>query len=328
MNDLTSGQTPHAHRTLDVITFGETMGLFYPPSNGRLRQGNNVSFSFGGAESNVAIALARLGCKSGWFSLLGDDPIGHMIHTTLRGEGVDVSQVQFTKDAPTGIMIREQVRGKTSVYYYRSHSAARLLNRTFIDPTYIAKGKFLHLTGITSALSESCAEAVFEAVRLAKSQGVKVCFDPNIRLKLWKPEIARPVLLKLSQLADYFLPGFDELKLLFEEDDERLIIDKLLEWETTTVIKSVGKHNVIVANGNSTVIPFEEVERVIDPVGAGDAFTGGLLCGLVNGFPIEDAVRFGGIVGALSIQQEGDWEALPSLAEVNGKRMESGYVER
>ncbi|WP_258171175.1 sugar kinase [Paenibacillus sp. R14(2021)] len=318
--------TPTRH--LDVVTFGESMGLFFPEGGGGLNQGRTIMQSFGGAESNVAIALARLGCKPGWFGLLGEDPLGHAIHRTIRGEGVDVSQVRFVEEAPTGLMLREQTRGQLSVYYYRRGSAASLLTAADLDPAYIASGNILHITGITPALSPTCAEAVFEAVRIAKAAGVKVSFDPNMRFKLWTSEQARPVFLALAEQADYFLPGYDELKLMYGSDQEDELLEHVRALPGTTVIKSIANHNLLLSRDEEIRIPFESVERVVDTVGAGDAFTGGFLAGITKGLSLEDAVRLGGLAGALTVQQEGDWEALPFWKEVDQLLAGSGSIER
>lgn len=316
------------HTDLDVITFGESMGLFYPEGSRRLGQGARLMQSFGGAESNVAIALARLGCRAGWFSLLGDDPIGHGIYKTLRGEGVDVSQVRFTKEAPTGLMLRENVRDRLSVYYYRRDSAASRLSPENVDPSYLTRGRILHFTGITPALSASCSDTVFEAVRLAKKAGLKVSFDPNIRLKLWTIEQARPVLLRLAEQADFFFPGYDELKLIYDTDQEDELLAHLRNLPSLTVIKSFNGHNLLVTSDSVVRVPFERIGRLVDPVGAGDGFTGGFLAGIVKEQTAEQSLRLAGVVGALTVQQEGDWESLPFLDEVEQMLSGSTHVER
>ncbi|ANE48374.1 2-dehydro-3-deoxygluconokinase [Paenibacillus swuensis] len=316
-------------KSLDIITFGESMGLFYPEGTRGLGQGGPLAQSFGGAESNVAIGLARLGCRPGWFSLLGDDPVGTGIHQALRGEGVDVSRVRFTNEAPTGLMLRESLRGKLSVYYYRAGSAASLLKASDIDADYIASASILHITGITPALGEGCIEAVREAVRIAKANGVVVSFDPNLRLKLWSLEQARPILLELAAAADYFLPGYDELKLLWESEDEAFILDQAAKLPGISVIKSAGVDNLILEPGKAPVrIPFERAEQVVDTVGAGDGFCAGFLAGISKGYSTEEAVRLGGLTGSLVVQAPGDWEALPTWREVERIRGLSSHIER
>src|SRR5690625_2401945 len=135
------------------MTFGETMGLMVPAGQQHaIQSAAHFRKSFGGAESNVAIGIVRLGHRAGWFGSLGDEPFGHYIYKAIRGEGVDVSQVQFSQSAPTGLMFRQQTFEGTSVYYYRSNSAASHFSVADLNETYMQKAKILHVTGITPAL--------------------------------------------------------------------------------------------------------------------------------------------------------------------------------
>jgi 2-dehydro-3-deoxygluconokinase len=325
---MTNPAFPPLTAKYDVVTFGETMALMYPESSRGLGTTGRLEQSFGGAESNVAIGLARLGCSVGWFSQIGDDPLGAGIVKAIRGEGVDVSRVLRTTAAPTGLMLREAVRGKLSVYYYRAGSAASKLGPSDLDEAYIGQAGILHLTGITPALSLSCREAALAAVAASKRQGVKVSFDPNLRLKLWTIEEARPVLLELAAQADYFLPGYDELQLLYETDDEAAILARLRELPGVSIVKSAGEMNWIVQQGAVTKVPFTKAERVVDTVGAGDGFCAGFLAGISKGYTPEDAVRLAGLVGSLVVQAPGDWEALPTWTDAERMLTGARHIER
>lgn len=146
---------------LDVVTFGETMILMNPQESGSLKYVNQFTKQIGGAESNFAIALTRLGFKTGWISRLGKDSFGDYMEAFIRGEGVDVSQIKRDKNYPTGLMFKERYElGETKVYYYRHDSAASKLQPEDLNEEYISQAKYLHLTGITPALSPSCRETV------------------------------------------------------------------------------------------------------------------------------------------------------------------------
>lgn len=307
----------------EVVTFGETMALLRPFAGRGLETSALLDKSFGGAESNVAIGVARLGHRVGWFGQLGDDPFGRMIAKAIRGEGVDVSAAKLTDRAPTGIMMRETVGGRTSVYYNRRSSAASIMEPGDLNEDYIKRAKLLHVTGITAALSASCRETVFAAIDMAKAHGVPVCFDPNLRLKLWSIDEARPMLLEFAARADYFLPGYDELKLLFETEDWNAMLDRLAQLDAVSVVKSKGFENILVERGEATVIPFAPAERVVDTVGAGDGFCAGFIVGLLKRLGHAEAIRLAAAVGSLVVQTEGDWEALPTWAQLHG-----GHVER
>ncbi len=315
-------------RPIDVITFGESMGLLYPEGTRGIGQGGSMAQSFGGAESNLAIGLSRLGCSSGWFGQLGNDPIGTGILKTLRGEGVDISAARQTDIAPTGLMLRENVRGQSSVYYYRKGSAASHMTPDHVDSEYIANARILHFTGITAALSSSCLETIRHVISVCKAHGVLISFDPNLRLKLWNIEEARPVLLELAEACDYFLPGYDECKLLFETEDEQAILDRLRQLPGMSVIKSFNGSNVIVHKSHTYSLPFEQVDQVVDTVGAGDGFCAGFLAGIAKGWTPEEALSLGGLTGSLVIQAPGDWEALPTWEEVQQRRGNAAHIER
>lgn len=312
---------------LDVVTFGETMALFMGGPKG-IEHSESLDKSFGGAESNVAIGLARLGHRVGWFGRLGNDPMGRSIYKKIRGEGVDVSRAELAADAPTGLMLREQLAGKTSVYYYRKLSAASRMSPEQLDADYIARAEYLHVTGITPALSDSCRETVLEAVRIAKRKGVKVIFDPNLRLKLWGLEEARKTLLAIAEEADYFLPGLDELKLLYETDDFDAIVGRLRQLQAQSVVK--GGDDVTFAVGADRIeeVPFFKAKHFVDPIGAGDGFCAGFISGLLRGCETAEAVRLGNLVGSLVVQAIGDWEGLPTWNEAEAVLNNYAHIER
>ncbi len=323
-----SGSKQQDKGMLDVVTFGESMALLIAEGGKGLEYASNLSPSFGGAESNVAIGLARLGQASGWCGRLGNDAFGRRIIKAIRGEGVDVSRAELTDEAPTGLMVRENVAGKSSVYYYRKLSAASFMRPEHLDEAYIASSKVLHLTGITPALSASCIEAAHAAVQMAKQNGVKVSFDPNLRLKLWSLEEARKVLLPLAEQADYFLPGLDELKLLYQTDSMETITDKLKKLPGISIIKGGEDCTYVLEKDKLTSVPYFKVDQVIDTVGAGDGFCAGFLTGVVRGYSMEEAVRLGNLIGSQVIQAVGDWEGLPSAVEIEQLLSGKGHVER
>lgn len=314
--------------SIEVLTFGESMALMTPVNSKGIEYSSEFMKSFGGAESNFAIAVSRLGHRSGWFGRLGKDPLGMSILKLIRGEGVDVTKAELTDQAPTGFMLREIVAGQSSVYYYRRGSAASKMGPEHIDENYIKQARILHITGITCAISETARDAVYEAIRTARKHGVKVSFDPNLRLKLWNVEEAKKVLLPLAEQADYFLPGLDELKLLYATDQESEILSKLKALKAVTVVKGGNNESLLVEKGEVTAFPYVKVDRVIDPVGAGDGFCAGFITGLLKGYSHAEAVRLGNLIGALVIQTEGDWEGLPTWERVQGILNNAAHIER
>lgn len=311
-----------------IITFGESMALFMPQEHKAIERASSLEQGFGGAESNVAIGLARLGASIGWFGALGNDPFGKIILKALRGEGVDTSRVKLSDEAPTGMMFREHVAGKMAVHYFRKHSAASRMTPEDLDEDYIRGAKILHVTGITTALSEDCRRTVRRAVDIAKEAGVLVSFDPNLRLKLWSIEEARQTLLPLAEDADYFLPGWDELIQLYETDDYSEIKERLNALKAVTVIKGKGDATVVLDGESETEVPFFPADKVVDTVGAGDGFCAGFLAGLMKGMTPVEAVTLASVCGSLVVQMRGDWEALPEWDIVQQRLGTKAWVER
>lgn len=321
-------QQDNADLAPELVTFGESMGLFTAQDSRGLEYASTLHKSFGGAESNVAIGVARLGHRAGWFGALGNDPIGTMIYKAIRGEGVDVSRAHLSNEAPTGLMIRENTAGKSSVYYYRKASAASRLQADQLDEAYIQSARILHVTGITAAISPSALACVERAMDIARRAGVKISFDPNLRLKLWTLEEARSVLLRLAEKADYFLPGLDELKLLYDMEEDESVFSELSRLKAVSIVKGGPDLTYVLEHGTLTEVPYFKADQVLDTVGAGDGFCAGFISGLLKGHSTVEAVRLGNLMGSMVIQAVGDWEALPTSEQVDAKLGHKAHIER
>lgn len=304
---------------LEVVTFGESMVLLLAEQTGPMREATTFRRHIAGAESNVAVGLARLGHLTGWFSRVGDDEFGRAVVFRVRGEGVDTSRVITDPDAPTGIVIRERREvGPIDQVYYRRGSAASRLSPDDLDPTYIRASRFLHLTGITPALSASCKETVFAAAEIARSAGVQVVLDPNYRSKLWSRDDFRQVVRDLAARSDILLPGIDEAELLTYESDPESAARELQQLGPNMVVLKLGAQGALALTESELIrSPAAGLERVIDPVGAGDAFAAGLLSGLLRAFGTTDALRLANRCGALAMSAPGDMESLPRRAELD-----------
>jgi 2-dehydro-3-deoxygluconokinase len=269
-----------------------------------------------------------MGVRVSWFGQLGDEPQGRYILKRIRGENVDVSHARLVTTANTGLMMRHKVAGREEVFYYRKNSAASQMRPEDLDETFIGQASILHITGITPALSDSCRATIQTAVEMAKRQGVKVSFDPNLRLKLWTIEEAREVILPLAEQADYFLPGMDELKLLYDERDEEQVLSRVQQLSALTVVKGVGTNNVIVHHGEWIAVPYRKLDNVVDTIGAGDAFAAGFLTGIVKGYTPEQSVQMGNLSASFVIQGHGDWELIPTWQQLEQMMRNESIVER
>ena len=300
---------------LDVVTAGETMVLGVPPRPGRLRHAGSIELKIGGAESNLAIALSRLGLSAGWVSYLGDDEPGQLVLDRVRAEGVDTSRVSRLKDHPTALYLREQVGRDVRVYYYRKGSAASTMPPGAFDTDYLSGAKFLHLTGITPALSEDCRAFTLSAAREARASGVRVSFDVNYRSKLWDAKDARAFVEEILPEVYLLLVGDEEAMALWDRDDEGLMRE----------LAHVGPEEVVLKRGKAGSLALVEGEILedaafsvtqVDPVGAGDAFAAGYLAGHVWDLPAGERLRVANAMGAMSVATLGDYEGLPDENEL------------
>ena len=314
----------------DVVTFGETMALFAPRETGPLRYVADYRLKMGGTESNMAIALARLGVEVGWFSRVGDDEMGRFIVHNVRGEGVDTSRVVVDPGAPTGIFLKEiSGVGTTTVYYYRHGSAASRMEAADLDVEYLNGARWLHVTGITPALSEGCRETVERAIELGRAAGLEVSFDPNMRLKLWTVEQAREVMFPLIQRCTILLGGMEELSLLLQVDTPDEAADWALEQGLSIAAIKLGADGALITTPSErrTIPPFT-IPRVVDTVGAGDGFDAGFIAGRLFGHDPWRAAELGNVVGAHALMVEGDYEGYPTLAEAEAFMAGRKRVER
>jgi 2-dehydro-3-deoxygluconokinase len=309
---------------MDVMTFGESMVLFQPSKRGPLRYVNEFEKKVGGAESNLAIALSRLGHKVSWMSRLGNDEFGLYIRNFIRGEGVDTSSVTFDDARPTGIFFKQRLNsGESKVYYYRHGSAASSMGPADLDESKIKQSKFLHITGITPMLSESCSELTYKAIEIAKKNNVTVVFDPNIRLKLCSKEDARLRLMDIASQCDIILPGIEEGVILTGEKTPEKISECLIQNGTGAVVVKLGALGAYYFTKNEQgFVNGYKVDQVVDTVGAGDGFAAGFISGILRGWSYREAVGLGNRVGASAVTVSGDVEGYPYWSQIDPNQNE------
>jgi 2-dehydro-3-deoxygluconokinase len=295
--------------SFDVVTFGESMVLFAPSERETLESASAYHASIGGAESNCAIGLARLGYSVSWISRVGRDPFGSRVLKTIRGEAVDVSRVEMCDSAPTGLMFKEPGPGNTTrVFYYRRRSAAAALRPEQFDSL---SAKYLFVTGITPALSDSNRKLTFDLVERFRAAGTKVVFDPNMRFRLWSPGEARKVFLELARNCDILIPSLAEAEIMTGRDESDSMLDALLSLGPPQIVLKAGDKGAWYADDRERGFCPCHVVPEIDPVGAGDAFCAGVLSGLLDGQPLGEAVKRGAALGAFCVSTFGDYQGLP-----------------
>ncbi|WP_405553532.1 sugar kinase [Streptomyces canus] len=302
----------------EVVTFGETMAALR--AQGALRLGGGLGLSVAGAESNVAIGLARLGHRVRWAGRVGADELGALVLRTLRAEGVDIDHaVTDDTDRPTGLLLTEPRLGTlTRVSYYRAGSAGSAVSPADVLPALTPGARILHLTGITPALSPSAAEAVLAAATTAREAGITVCLDVNYRSRLWSTDRARTALRPLLDHTDLLIASEDELPLVLEQpgaDEAEAVKGILAAGVTEVVVKRGARGATSVTADGATDRAARQVDAV-DLVGAGDAFVAGYLSGLLDGADIPARLHRAVTTAAFAVATRGDWEGLPTRDEL------------
>jgi 2-dehydro-3-deoxygluconokinase len=300
--------------SLDVITFGETMLRLTPPGFDRLEQATTLELHIGGSESNTAVGLARLGCRTAWLSRLPDTSLGHLVASTIGRYGVDVSHVVWSDTDRLGTYYLE--RGKpprgSQVLYDRRESAISKMQPNELPSHMFSphKAKLFHTTGISLGISESAAATAQLAAELAKAAGMLVSFDVNYRAKLWRPEAAHASCVDFIKLADIVFMPLRDAHTVFglEESTEEATLQNLARhFPHCTIVMTLGARGAIAIDRNGethrqTAFPTTEVERL----GSGDAFAAGYLANFLEQGKIASGLRWGCATASLKYTIPGD----------------------
>lgn len=300
-----------------VVTIGETMVLVSSTIEEPLQHSKHMTLGIGGAESNVAIGLRRLGTDVTWIGKIGEDSAGDLVERELRAEGIQVVGIR-DPDAPTALMLKERrSAAETRVWYYRAGNAGSRLGVNDLDPTLISGATLLHMTGITPALSESTRLLTLEAIRIARSAGVPVSFDLNYRKGLWSRDAAAEFYRQVVPLVDIVFAGDDEAAIAVgPAASPEELAQRLVDLGAGRAVIKLGADGALaLAEGTITVQKAISV-TVRDTVGAGDAFVAGYLAEYLAGESVAACLETAVQVGAYACMAAGDWEGLPRRREL------------
>jgi len=307
--------------TLDVITFGEAMMLLVADRPGPLELAQAFYKRTAGAETNVAIGLARLGLKVGWASRLGTDSMGRYLLAAMTHEGIDCSHVVCDASQPTGFQFKGCVTDGSDppVEYHRKGSAASHMGVADIDEAWLLGARHLHATGVFAAVSGTTLPAAAKTMDLMRAAGRSVSFDPNLRPTLWAtPELMRSAINDLATRADWVLPGLEEGRFLTGKDTPESIATFYRQRGARLVVVKLGREGAYFDSDSATgYVAGFPVSKVVDTVGAGDGFAVGVISALLDGLSVPAAVRRGAWIGARAVQVLGDSEGLPTRAQLN-----------
>lgn len=294
---------------LDIIGLGEPLIEFnQAPGDGN---GPVYRLGYGGDTSNAIIAAARQGARAGYLTALGQDAFGDEFLELWRREGVDASRVVRDPSAHTGVyFVTHGPRGHM-FSYMRAGSAASRLAPQALPLDYIAGAKFLHVSGISQAISNCACDAVFKAIQHARASGVRVSYDPNLRLKLWPLERARAIIHATIPLCNVIFPSLEDAAALTGLNEPDAIADLYLRLGSPLVALKLGREGALIATADERLfVPGIAVETV-DATGAGDTFDGAFLAMLVGGKSPFEAARYANAAAALSTTGFGAVAPLP-----------------
>ena len=310
----------------EVVTIGECLVSLVAADSAPLREVHSLHAHVAGAEGNVAVGLARLGHPVAFIGRVGADGFGERIVRALRGEGVDVAGLTVDPDGPTGVMVRERRGvGPSEVIYLRKCSAGSRLGpddvAAVIERGVFGRARWLHLTGVTPALSGTCLAAVETALAGGREEGLTVSLDVNLRRLLWSEAESSGVLRDLAARVDVLVADEDEATVVTGLDrgaTPEALAAAILDLGPSLAVLKLGARGGLALGRDGEMVRAAglPVATVVDPIGAGDAFSAGFIAARLEGAELAEALAWANAAGAAAISVEGDLPGLPTRREL------------
>ena len=305
-------------KTLDVVALGEAMVEFNQTPGQTPGEPLVYLQGFGGDTSNAAIAAARAGAKVAYLSRLGTDRWGDRLMDLWQRENMDATPVLRDAQAPTGMyFVSHDVQGHQFSYARAGSAASRMQTQDLAHwQDTLASSHWLHLSGISLAISASACDTALAAMQLARKLGTRVAFDSNLRLSLWPLARAQACIRHAIGLCDLFLPSLEDMTALTGLTQAQDIIAWSHAQGATQVVLKLGAHGAIASNGQTQRAEPGHSVQAVDATGAGDCFAGNLLARLSAGDSLWDAAAYANAAAALSVQGFGAVDPLPQREAV------------
>lgn len=310
---------------MDVVCVGESLVDFLPAESAqRVRDVTAWKPSIGGSLANVAVGVARLGGRSAYVGVVGEDEFGHFLREGLASEGVDVSHLRQTAEARTGLVfISIDERGERSFTFFRTRSAEFLLSERDVDPAFLERARVVHFGTNSLKLPEARA-AMSRTVEIARAAGRIVSCDPNLRLHAWEDlEVLREQLRLLLPQCSVVKLSEEEVAFATGRTEPEEALRYLSGLGVTLPVVTRGEAGaVFLWRGEVVRVPAPRV-RVVDTTGAGDGFTAAFLHGLSRRYAeasalagasredLEALATFGCAVGSRVVEHLGAVTGLP-----------------
>lgn len=294
----------NSENTTRAVCLGETMLMFAPPRYELIEHCDRFTAYSGGSESNVAIGLERLGIHTGWMGKLPDNALGHKIVNGIRAHGVDTSRCVWTEEGRVGTFFVEwgAYPRPLKTIYDRAGSVAATLTADELDWDYLGRAEWLHLTGITPALSETCRESTVQIVIRARERGCKVSFDVNYRSLLWSSGEARAAFQEILPHVNLLITTEADATMLLGKElgREKLVISLFGRYHPDAVVITCGADGSIAYDGDDVYRSRGYDVHTVNRLGAGDAFDAGLLYGYLT-LGLQDGLNCGSVMAALKM---------------------------
>jgi 2-dehydro-3-deoxygluconokinase len=304
-----SHATPQSGVRYDITTIGEAMIRLSVPPGTRLEIADKLDMRPGGAEANLAVALARMGRRTAWMGALPNSPLGRFMANHMRIAGMDLSGIHWSDTDRLGTYYVEfsAPPRATQVIYDRADSCAARMTVEQVNWDLLLNTRLLHLTGITPPLSASCGAIVTEAVARARAANIPISFDVNFRAKLWSGQAASDFILPLVQGIDLFFCGRNDAKRVMGVSGEpESAVQRMAEMtQAKLVIMSLAEQGVIAFDGKQIYHEPAKPVVIIDRPGAGDALAAGIIHGWLDG-NLQLGLKMGVVMAALCLSQHGD----------------------
>lgn len=301
----------------DVLGLGECMIELYSPEP--LAATPVFQSQVGGDVYNTLVAASRLGSRVGFFTRIAADAFGQRLLQHFEDNHIDTTPVQKAAQGVNGVYFASiPQQGRHEFLYYRRDSAASRMAPHQLTPAMFQNTQIVYATGITQAISESARETVLRAFQLAKRHGALVAYDPNFRPALWKhPHDALEAMLEVLPYVDILMPSIEDVRAFFDFHDMPHVMEYFRLKEVPMVVLKQGAHGATLGLGKQhETIAAYPVSRVQDTIGAGDAFNGGFLHGLLQKRSLFECAQMGAIVAAASLQRPGPILGLPTASQL------------
>jgi sugar/nucleoside kinase (ribokinase family) len=318
------------YMSFDVISLGELLVEFVRKEKDVMHTvpGDYVGPFPSGAPAITIDTCARLGLKTGFIGIVGNDDFGEMLIERFKADGVDISKIRIDKDSITGMaFVAYRSDGSRRFVFNLKYSASAKLMPEDVDPEYISRARILHVSGSTLYINKFTRNSCEKAIAIAKANNNIISLDPNIRPELESIERIREMLRYIIKDIDILLVGEDELAAITETIDVNKAVYKIFDWGPRLVVVKKGrKGSLAITNSGESIEVQALLVKEVDPTGAGDVFNAAFIYGYLNNWKLERILIFANAAAAIKVGRRGPMEGPKSYNEVVNLIREKGYI--